>query len=69
VRVGGGYLLLDKFIEMNAPVEEARLINAKNISSKFSKNVNVKKVTGGKAIYSVEEKRNKVPDSNIVTSI
>jgi hypothetical protein len=73
VRVGGGYLLLDKFIEMNAPVEEAKLMNAKNISGKFSKNVNVKKVTGGKAIYSLESansnRNNKTPDKKIVTSI
>jgi len=74
VRVGGGFLLMDKFIEMNAPVEEAKIMNAKNISGKFSKNVNVKKVTGGKAIYSLENanssRGNKSPDKQkIVTSI
>ena len=71
VRVGGGFLLLDKFIEMNAPVEEAKLMNAKNITGKFSKNVGVKKVMGGKAIYSLENanRNNKTADSKIVSSI
>jgi len=67
VRVGGGYLLLDKFIEMQAPVEEAKLMNAKNISNKFQRNVNVKKVTGGKPIYSLENANaRKTPDKKLI---
>jgi hypothetical protein len=56
---------------MNAPLEEAKLMNAKNISSKFSKNVNVKKMTGGKPIYSLENtnSNNKQTSDKIVTSI
>jgi hypothetical protein len=57
---------------MNAPLEEAKLMNAKNISSKFSKNVNVKKMTGGKPIYSLENTNsngNKQNADKIVTSI
>jgi len=65
VRVGGGYLLLDKFIEMQAPVEEAKIMDAKNITNKFGRNVCVKKVTGGKAIYSLEQSR-KTPDKKLV---
>jgi len=67
VRVGGGYLLLDKFIEMQAPVEEAKLMNAKNISNKYAKNVCVKKVTGGKAIYALENvNARKTPDKKLI---
>lgn len=58
---------------MNVPVEEAKLISAKNITGKFSKNVGVKKLTGGKPIYSIESSNSnrtnhKTPDK-IVTSI
>jgi hypothetical protein len=58
---------------MNAPVEEAKLMKASNISGKFSKNVNVKKITGGKAIYSLEgansNRNNKTPDKIVTTAI
>lgn len=58
---------------MNMPVEEAKLINAKNITAKFSKNSNVKKQTGGKAIYSIEgpdskRSNNKTPDKFITSN-
>jgi len=65
IRVGGGYLLLDKFIEVQAPIEEAKLMEAKNVTNKFGRNVCVKKVTGGKAIYALEQPK-KTPDRKLV---
>lgn len=39
VRTGGGYILLDKFIEVNAPIEEANKVRMENISNKYKQNV------------------------------
>jgi len=39
VRTGGGYILLDKFIEVNAPIEEAYKTRLDNVSGKYKHNV------------------------------
>lgn len=54
MRTGGGYILLDKFIEVNAPLEEAKIVQAQNISEKFKTNVGMKQVMGAdKNLYSL----------------
>ncbi len=34
MKTGGVYILLDKFIEINAPLEEAKLLRSQTISDK-----------------------------------
>ncbi len=46
MRTGGGFILLDKFIEVVAPLEEAKMMRAENITQKFKTNVGVNKVLG-----------------------
>jgi len=38
VRTGGGYILLDKFIEVNATIEEAMKMNLQNVNKKYKDN-------------------------------
>lgn len=55
VRTGGGFILLDKFIEVNAPIEEAKLMKASNVTDKFKTNSGMVKLTsGGKPVYELE---------------
>jgi hypothetical protein len=59
VRTGGGFILLDKFIEINAPLEEARLIRANNLSEKYKSNPGVNKVIGSdKNLYELQSAGN-----------
>jgi hypothetical protein len=44
VRVGGGYMILDKFIETYAPIEEANMMKVENVSDKYKNNTGIKKV-------------------------
>jgi hypothetical protein len=53
VRSGGGYILLDKFIEVEAPIEEAKLMKVHNVADKY-KNTGMTKIQGSKNVYELE---------------
>jgi hypothetical protein len=59
VRTGGGYIQLDRFIEVMAPLEEAKIIRAQSITDKYKGNA-----VGKKAISS-EKTQNSPISSNL----
>lgn len=57
VRVGGGWILIDKYMEINAPIEEARIVKANNVSDKYKTHAFKQVLGNDKNIYEIGGKK------------